>query len=63
MFFQRTFLQSYGDNKRQERRREVNEMKMRRWMSGVTKNDKIQNEDERGPVKMASVQQILQRKV
>ena len=39
----------------QERRLEVNEVRMLRWMCGVTKKDKIRNDHVRGWVKVAPV--------
>ena len=38
-----------------EKRLEVNEMKMLRWMCGVTKKDNIRNVHVRGSVKVAPV--------
>ena len=39
--------------KSQERRLEVNEMRMLRWMYGVTKKDKIRNDPVGGSIKVA----------
>ena len=41
--------------KSQEKRLDVNEMRMVRWTCGVTKKDEIRNENVRGSVKVAPV--------
>ena len=46
----------------QEQRLEVNEMRMLRWMCGVTKKDKIRNEHVRGSVKVAPVKTKMTKK-
>ena len=48
--------------KSQERKMELNEMKVLRWTCGVTKKDKIRNELVRGSVKVAIVVHTLQEK-
>ena len=40
--------ETWATTKRQESRIEVNEMRMLRWMCGVTRKDKIRNEHIRG---------------
>ena len=40
--------ETWSTTKRQEKILEVNEMRMLRWMCGVTKKDKITNEHVRG---------------
>ena len=47
--------ETWATMKRQEKRMEVNEMRMLRWMCGVTKKDKIRNEHVTGSVKVAPV--------
>ena len=46
--------------KAQERKMEVAEMKMLRWMSGVTRRDKIRNEYIRGSVKVGRIGNKIQ---
>ena len=46
----------WSTTKSQERRLEVNEMRMLRWMCGGTKKDNIRNEHVRGSVKVAPKQ-------
>ena len=45
--------ETWATTKRQESRIEVNEMRMLRWMCGVTRKDKIRNEHIRGATKVA----------
>ena len=47
--------ETWSTTKSREQRLEVNEMRMLRWMCGVTKKDKIRNEHVRGSVKVAPV--------
>ena len=44
--------ETWATTKRQESRIEVNEMRMLRWMCGVTRKDKIRNEHIRGMTKV-----------
>ena len=44
---------TWATTKRQEKRIEVNEMRMLRWMCGVTRKDKIRNEHIRGTTRVA----------
>ena len=46
----------------QERKLEVEEMKMLRWMCGVTKMDKIRNERIRGTVKVEKISKKIQER-
>ena len=50
------------NEKSQENRLDVNEMRMLRWMCGVTKKDKIRFEHVRGSVKVAPVTKKLTEK-
>ena len=45
--------ETWATTKRQESRIAVNEMRMLRWMCGVTRKDKIRNEHIRGTTKVA----------
>ena len=50
--------------KRQEKRIEVTEMRMLRWMCGVTRKDKIRNEHIRGTTRMAQAsKKITERRL
>ena len=40
--------ETWATTRRQEARLEVNEMRMQRWMCGVTRSDKIRNKHIRG---------------
>ena len=46
----------------QEARLEVNEMRMLRWMSGVTRRDKIRNEHIRGTTRVAQASKKISEK-
>ena len=55
---------TWATMKRQEKRLEVNETRMLRWMGGVTKKDKIRNEHVTGSVKVAPVtKQITEKRL
>ena len=45
--------ETWATTKRQEKRIEVTEMRMLRWMCGVTRKDKIRNEHIRGTTRVA----------
>ena len=56
--------ETWATTKRQESRIEVNEMRMLRWMCGVTRKDKIRNEHIRGTTKVAQAsRKITERKL
>ena len=56
--------ETWATNKRQESRIEVNEMRMLRWMCGVTRKDKIRNEHIRGTTKVAQAsRKITERRL
>ena len=48
--------------KTQENKLEVAEMRMQRWMSGVTRVDKIRNERIRGTTNVGEIKQTKSRK-
>lgn len=52
--------ETWAINKAQERKMEVAEMRMLRWMSGVTRLDKIKNEYIRGSVKVGPLSRKIQ---
>ena len=54
--------ETWATTKRQESRIEVNEMRMLRWMCGVTKKDKIRNEHIRGTTKVAQASRKITEK-
>ena len=54
--------QSWSTTKSQEKRLEVNEMRMPRWMWGVMRKDKIRSEHARGSVKVAPVTKKITEK-
>ena len=45
--------ETWATTRGQEARLEVNEMRMLRWMCGVTRRDKIRNERIRGTTRLA----------
>ena len=51
--------ETWATTKRQEARIEANEMRMLRWMCGVTRNDKIRNVHFRGTTKVAQATQKI----
>ena len=54
--------ETWATMKSQERRLEVNDMRMLRWMYGVTNKDKTRNEHVRGSVKVAPVTKKITEK-
>ena len=56
--------ETWATTKRQEKRIEVTEMRMLRWMCGVTRKDKIRNEHIRGTTRVAQAsKQITERRL
>ena len=56
--------ETWATTKRQESRIEVNEMRMLRWMYGVTRKDKIRNEHIRGTTKVVQAsRKITERRL
>ena len=56
--------ETWATTKRQESRIEVNEMRMLRWMCGVTRTDKIRNEHIRGTTKVVQAsRKITERRL
>ena len=56
--------ETWATMKRQEKRIEVTEMRMLRWMCGVTRKDKIRNEHIRGTTRVAQAsKQITERRL
>ena len=56
--------ETWATTKRQESRIEVNEMRMLRWMGGVTRKDKIRNEHIRGTTKVVQAsRKITERRL
>ena len=56
--------ETWETTKRQESRIEVNEMRMLRWMCGVTRKDKIRNEHIRGTTKVVQAsRKITERRL
>ena len=51
--------ETWATTKRQESRIDVNEMRMLRWMCGVTRKDKIRNEHIRGTTKVVQTEMVL----
>ena len=51
-----------GIKKAQEKKMTVAEMRVLRWMFGVTKKDKIRNESIKGTVKVADISLNLQER-
>ena len=54
--------ETWGSKKAQEKRLDVAEMRMLRWMCGVTKLDKIRNERIRGTVKVEKISKKVQER-
>ena len=56
--------ETWASTKRQEKRIEVTEMRMLRWMCGVTRKDKIWNEHIRGTTRVAQAsKKITERRL
>ena len=56
--------ETWATTKRQEKRIEVTEMRMPRWMGGVTRKDKIRNEHIRGTTRVAQAsKKITERRL
>ena len=56
--------ETWATTKRQEKRIEVTEMRMLRWMCGVTRKDKIRNEHIRGTTRVAQAsKKITERRL
>ena len=56
--------ETWATMKRQEKRIEVTEMRMLRWMCGVTRKDKIRNEHIRGTTRVAQAsKKITERRL
>ena len=56
--------ETWATTKRQESRIEVNEMRMLRWMCGVTRKDKIRNKHIRGTTKVVQAsRKITERRL
>ena len=53
---------TWATTKCQEMRLDVNEMRMLRWMCGVTKKDQMRNEHVRGSVKVSPVTEKITEK-
>ena len=51
--------ETWATTKRQENRIEVTEMRMLRWMCGVTRKDKIRNEHIRGTTRVAQASKMI----
>ena len=51
---------TWAVNKAQEKKLDVAEMRMLRWMSGITKLDKIRNERIRGTTKVGEISKKVQ---
>ena len=54
--------ETWAIKKAQEKRMDVAEMRMLRWMCGVTRRDRIRNELIRGTVKVAELSRKIQEK-
>ena len=56
--------ETWATTKKQEKRIEVTEMRMLRWMCGVTRKDKIRNEHIRGTTRVAQAsKKITERRL
>ena len=55
--------ETWAIKKAQEKRMDVAEMRMLRWMCGVTRRDRIRNELIRGTVKVAELSYKIQEKI
>ena len=54
--------ETWATTKRQEKRIEVTEMRMLRWMCGVTRKDKIRNEHIRGTTRVAQASKKITKR-
>ena len=55
--------ETWATTKRQEKRIEVTEMRMLRWMCGVTRKDKIMNEHIRGTTRVAQAYKRITERI
>ena len=55
--------ETWANTKRQESRIELNEMRMLRWMCGVTRKDKIRNEPIRGTTKVVQASRKITERI
>ena len=55
--------ETWATTKRQEKRTEVTEMRMLRWMCGVTRKDKIRNEHIRGTTRVAQASKKITERI
>ena len=57
------YWKKWAVKKAQEKKLDVAEMRMLRWMSGVTKMDRIRNERIRGTTKVGEISKKVQESI